>query len=552
MINGGQLLVKGLEQLGANRVYCVPGESYLPVLDALYDSHIATTVCRQEGGASMMAEAHGKLSGQPGLCFVTRGPGATNAISGFHIAAQDSTPLILFIGQVSSDQRYREGFQEIDYGQLLGGMAKWVAQIDHVERIPELLSRAWHTACSGRPGPVAIVLPEDTLTATCDNNDTLAWQREYDYIAEPTIKKIEEQLSNATNPIAILGGSGWSATAVKQFTEFAERLALPVACSFRRQMLFDHTHPNYAGDVGIGINPQLAQLIHQADTVLLVGGRLSEIPSQNFTLLNIPIPKQSLIHIYPGADELNRVYKANIAIQATPAAFCRSLGATTGGFAASGVAEKRPSVEKQQRLAQASKHYKQWSSLDNCIDEVELMKQVMLYLKENLPDDAIITNGAGNYANWIHRFWQFRHYGTQVSPTSGSMGYGLPAAISAKINYPDKTVVAFAGDGCFQMTCQELATAMQETAAIIVLVIDNGMYGTIRMHQEQQFPDRVIATSIVNPDFAQLASSYGAYSATIENTDDIATALKGAIESDTVALIHIRVNPSAITPTKTL
>ena len=548
MVNGGQLLINGLEQLGATRVYCVPGESYLPALDALYDSDIATVVCRQEGGASMMAEAHGKLHGQPGICFVTRGPGATNALSGFHVAAQDSTPLILFIGQVSSDQRYREGFQEVDYGQLLGGMAKWVAQIDHVERIPELLSRAWHTACSGRPGPVAIVLPEDTLTATCDNNDTLAWQTEDDYVAEPTITTIENQLSNATNPIAILGGSGWSAKAVKQFTAFAERLALPVACSFRRQMLFDHTHPNYAGDVGLGINPQLTQLIDQADTLLLVGCRLSEIPSQNFTLLNIPIPKQSLIHIHPGADELNRIYKADIAIQSTPAAFCRSLEASHSRATAA----TQPSGEKQQRLAQASKHYHQWSSLDHCIDEVELMKQVMQYLKENLPDDAIITNGAGNYASWVHRFWQFRHYGTQISPTSGSMGYGLPAAISAKLSCPDKKVVAFAGDGCFQMTCQELATAMQENAAVIVLVIDNCMYGTIRMHQEKHFPDRVIATSIVNPDFAQLANSYGAYSATIEKPDDIAAAITGAIESDTAALVHIKTNPSAITPTQSL
>ncbi len=543
-VNGGQLLVKGLEQLGASRVYCVPGESYLPVLDALYDSNMATTVCRQEGGASMMAEAHGKLHGQPGLCFVTRGPGATNALSGFHVAAQDSTPLILFIGQVSASQRYREGFQEIDYGQLLGGMAKWVAQIDHVERIPELLSRAWHTACSGRPGPVAIVLPEDTLTATCDNSDTLTWQPENEYVAVQTTTKIEEQLSNATNPIAILGGSGWSAIAVKQFTKFAERLALPVACSFRRQMLFDHTHPNYVGDVGIGINPKLVQLIEQADTVLLVGGRLSEIPSQNFTLLDIPSPKQSLIHIYPGAEELNRVYKADIAVQATPAAFCRSLTATA--------ALKSASEKKLQLLAHASRNYKQWSSLDNCIDEVELMKQVMMYLKKHLPEDVIITNGAGNYSSWIHRFWQYKHYGTQVSSTSGSMGYGLPAAISAKINHPDKTVVAFAGDGCFQMTCQELATAMQEKAAIIILVLDNGMYGTIRMHQEKHYPSRVIATSIVNPNFAQLAGSYGAYSATIETPEDIAAAIKGAISSETAALIHIKLDPSAITPTEAL
>ncbi len=547
MVNGGQLLVKGLEQLGANRVYCVPGESYLPVLDALYDSEIATTVCRQEGGASMMAEAHGKLTGQPGLCFVTRGPGATNALSGFHVAAQDSTPMILFIGQVSADQRYREGFQEIDYGQLLGGMAKWVAEIDHVERIPELLSRAWHTACSGRPGPVALVLPEGTLTATCDNNDTLAWQPPEDYVAEQTIAKIGEQLSNANNPIAILGGSGWNAKAVEQFTEFAEKLALPVACSFRRQMLFDHTHPNYVGDVGIGINPELTQMIEQADTVLLLGGRLSEMPSQNFTLLNIPTPTQSLIHVHPGAEVLNRMYKADIAVQATPAAFCRSLVS-----AAEKAAKKPPSDAKQQILMQASKNYKQWSSLDNCIDEAELMKQVMMYLKDHLRADAIMTNGAGNYSNWIHRFWQYKHYCTQLSSTSGSMGYGLPAAISAKVNHPDKTVIAFAGDGCFQMTCQELATAMQENAAVVVLVLDNGMYGTIRMHQEMHYPERVIATSIANPDFAQLASSYGAYSATIDKPEDIAPALAGALASNTAALVHIKLNPSAITATKAL
>ena len=545
MQNGGQLLVNGLEQLGASRVFCVPGESYLPVLNALYDSSIATTVCRQEGGASMMAEAHGKLHGQPGLCFVTRGPGATNALSGFHVAAQDSTPLILFIGQVTAEERYREGFQEVDYRQLLGDMAKWVAEIDHVERIPELLSRAWHTACSGRPGPVAIVLPEGTLTATCDNNDTLTWQPPDDYVAEQTINKVVEQLNKAQNPIAILGGSGWSATAVDQFTRFAEQHALPVACSFRRQMLFDHEHPNYAGDVGLGINPALAQRIKQADTVLLVGGRFSEIPSQNYTMLDIPLPSQTLIHIHPGSDELNRVYKADIAVQATPAAFCRSFGTAYSDH-------NHASSEKLQHIARAAEDYKKWSSLDNCIDEVAVMKQVMEHLKQQLPDNTIITNGAGNYASWVHRFWQYRHYGTQVSSTSGSMGYGLPAAISAKLSYPDQTVVAFAGDGCFQMTCQEFATAMQENVAVIVLVVDNGMYGTIRMHQERHFPGRVSATSIVNPDFAQWASSYGAYSATIEKPEDIAAAIEGAMASKTAALIHIKVDPSAITPTQAL
>jgi len=541
MVNGGRLLVEGLEQLGANRVFCVPGESYLPVLDALHGSSIATTVCRQEGGASMMAEAHGKLHGQPGLCFVTRGPGATNALSGFHVAAQDSTPYILFIGQVSTHERYREGFQELDYGQLLGGMAKWVAQIDHVERIPEILSRAWHTACSGRPGPVAIVLPEDTLTATSDACNALSWQAADDYVAEQTIKQLEEHLSHATAPMAIVGGSGWSATAVKQFTQFAEQHALPVACSFRRQMLFDHNHPNYAGDVGIGINPALEDRIKHADTLLLVGARFSEMPSQGFSLLNIPNPTQRLIHIHPGAEELNKLYKATLAIQATPNAFCRSLKTTATSDSA-----------KQQRVNEASAQYQQWSSLDNCIEEVALMKQVMQYLKQRLPANAILTNGAGNYSTWMHRFWQYQHYGTQVSSTSGSMGYGLPAAISAKLSFPDQIVVAFAGDGCFQMTNQEIGTAIQENAAVIILVIDNGMYGTIRMHQEIHYPGRISATSLRNPDFAQLARAYGAYAATIDKADDIESAIEGALASDTAALIHIKVDPSAITATQLL
>jgi len=497
--NGGQLIVECLQAQGIERVFCVPGESYLPLLDALYNSGIKNTVCRQEGGAAMMAEAWGKLTGKPGICLVTRGPGATNAAAGVHIAAQDSTPMLLFVGQINTMVRHREAFQELDYRQVFGSMAKWVAEIDSTSRIPEMLARAWHTATSGRPGPVVLALPEDALQGSAD----VSAARELKLIetspSNDDLLQLQTMLEGANHPIAILGGSRWSSAAVQHIRTFSERVGLPVATSFRRQMLFDHLHPNYAGDVGIGINPALRERIERADLVLLLGGRLSEMPSQDYTLLNIPTPRQTLVHVHPGAEELGKVYIPDLAIHASPTAFAKSLDSLS------------LSTNWHTQAEAAHNEYLHWSSLDNAQNQATVMKAVLQHLINELPKDAIITNGAGNYCGWIHRFFRFREFGTQVAPTSGSMGYGLPAAIAAKLARPNQPVVAFAGDGCFQMTFQEFGTAVQAGAAVIVLVIDNGMYGTIRMHQEKHFPGRVSATELHNPDFATWASAYGAF-----------------------------------------
>ena len=542
MKNGGELIVGALESLGVSRVFCVPGESYLPVLDALHDSEIATIVCRQEGGAAMMAEATGKLGNVPGICFVTRGPGATNASAGIHVAAQDSTPMILFVGQIASSRRHREAFQEVDYQQFLGGMAKWVAEIDSAERVLEMVSRAMYVALSGRPGPVVLVLPEDTLTGLAEAKKLAPAFPSETHPGADDINQMIKRLESADNPLVILGGSRWSQAAVDQITNFAERFELPVACSFRRQGLFDHNHRLYAGDVGLGINPQLVARIKSCDCLLLVGGRLSEIPSQDFTLLEIPEPRQPLIHVHPDPLELGKLYRPVQAINASPVAFCEAL-------------EKcRPTgnVPWAGRAREARNQYEEWTSLDNTLPGAETLRGVMRFLSESLPDDAVICNGAGNYAGWIHRFWRFSSFGSQVAPTSGSMGYGLPAAIAAKMAHPEKTVLAFAGDGCFQMTCQEFGTAVQHGAHIIAIIIDNGMYGTIRMHQEIHFPGRVSATDLVNPDFAAWARSYGAYGATVSSANEFAKVFEDALTSGAPALIRVMVDPDALTPTLSL
>lgn len=544
-LTGGQLLVKALQTHGTERVFCVPGESYLPVLDALYDSNIQNTVCRHEGGAAMMAESWGKLTGKPGICFVTRGPGATNATSGLHIALQDSSPMILFIGQISADIREREAFQEVDYRQFLGKSVKWVAEIDDPARINEMVSRAFHTATSGRPGPVALALPESTLSSFAPSFSQLQpWKQVETHPGPQDLAQVSQMISTAERPIAILGGSRWSESSVKAMQHIAESWQIPVACSFRRQMLFDHTHANYAGDVGIGINPELKHQIENSDLVLLVGGRFSEIPSQNYELLSVPKPNQSLVHIYPGAEELGRVYQATLAIHASPEAFAQQFAALPAPVHTN----SREVLIKESHLA-----YESWSALSSITTPGSVqLANVMQTLLNTLPADAILTNGAGNYSSWIHRFWKFTSFGSQVAPTSGSMGYGLPAAIAAKLAHPERTVVAFAGDGCFQMTMQEFGTAMQEKAAIIVIVVDNGMYGTIRMHQEKTFPGRISATTLQNPDFAALAKSYGAFSATVNFTHEFPAALENALSAAVPALIHIHTSPEAITPSMTL
>ena len=543
--SGGELVVDALEAFGVTQLFCVPGESYLEVLDALHDSPINATSARQEGGAAMMAEAWGKLHGTPGICFVTRGPGATNASAGIHVAQQDSTPMILFIGQINSKLRHREAFQEVDYGQYLGSMAKWVAEIDSPERITEMVSRAWSVATSGRPGPVVLVLPEDTLSGTAVSTKIKPFNVLETYPSQADLQQMATMIESAKKPILILGGSRWCKDSVSQIEAFAEGFNLPVACSFRRQMLFNHGHPHYAGDVGLGINPQLKSTIANADLVILMGGRFSEVPSQNYELLGVHDAKQKLIHIHASAEELGRVYRADLAIHASPKALAQGLSELTP--------TAKISHQRIEHIAQCHTHYQHWSRVSDKAHPGHVQMPVIItHLAATLPLDAIITNGAGNYPTWIHRFWKFAEYGTQLAPTSGSMGYGLPAAVAAKIAFPQKTVVAFAGDGCFQMTMQEFGTAVQANAAVIVLVIDNGMYGTIRMHQERHFPSRVSTTDLVNPDFCALAKAYNAFATQVTHSDQFSEALADAIAAKKPALIHIKLDPQAMTPNQTL
>lgn len=545
MKTGGQLIVDSLEANGVDRIFSVPGESYLAVLDALHDSKIRNIVCRQEGGAAMMADCHGRLTGQPGICFVTRGPGATNASPGVHIAMQDSTPMILFIGQVASHAREREAFQEVDYRAFFGPIAKWATEIDDAARIPEILTRAFSVATSGRPGPVVISLPEDMLTSVVEAPAALAATPVETRPGAAEMEELAALLKDAKRPFVILGGSRWNEKAVADFQKAAEAWSLPVGCSFRRQMLFDHLHPSYAGDVGIGPNPKLAAAVKDADLVLLVGGRFSEMPSSDYTLMKSPYPDQKLVHVHADANELGRVYRPTLAINASSAAFAEAFTGLTPGD----LPVDAPWAEETERLHQA---YLDWSTPPKTGPGAVQMGPIMAYLESVLPEDAIFTNGAGNYATWVHRFHRFRRFATQGAPTSGSMGYGTPAAVAAKALFPERPVLAFAGDGCFMMNGQEFATAVQENLPIIVVVVNNGIFGTIRMHQEREYPGRVSGTSINNPDFAALARAYGGHGETVEKTEAFAEAFERAQASGKPALIEIRLDPEAITPAKTL
>ena len=540
---GGQILVGQLVAHGVKHVFCVPGESFLAVLDALVDVDIEVTVCRQEGGAAMMADAHGKLTGEPGICMVTRGPGASNALAGIHIAKQDSSPLIVFVGQIERGMRDREAFQEMDYRAIFGQAAKWATEIDDPARIPEILSRAFHVATSGRPGPVVIALPEDMLVELATVPDA---PRYTPVDCGPTATQmagLAERLAHAKSPVAILGGTRWDETSVREFAAFADRLQLPVAVSFRRQMLFPADHPCFIGDVGIGLNPALLKRIAEADLVLLVGGRMSEMPSQSYTLFDIPVPKQSLVHVHADSGELGRVYSPALAINATPTAFAAAL-------ASQPTPASRPWAESTAAMHQA---YLAWSDPAPIRTPGALqMGGVMQYLEANLPPDAIMTNGAGNFATWLHRFHRFTRYATQLAPTSGSMGYGLPAAVGAKRLWPERTVVCFAGDGCFMMHGQEFATAVQYDLPIVVLIIDNGMYGTIRMHQEKHYPGRISATQLRNPDFAAYARAFGGHGERVETTEQFGPAFERAVASGKPAILHCLIDPEAITATTTI
>jgi acetolactate synthase I/II/III large subunit len=539
---GGEILIDQLAIHGVRHVFCVPGESYLAALDAFHDSAIKLIVCRHESGAAIMAEAVGKVTGRPGVCFVTRGPGATNASAGIHIARQDSSPMIVFVGQVARHMREREAFQELDYRAVFGSIAKWTTEIDDPARIPELISRAFHTACNGRPGPVVIALPEDMLAERMAVPDASAYAPVETWPGEADMSALQKLLAAAKKPIALVGGSRWSEPATAALMRFAERFALPVATTFRRGHLFDALHPCYAGDFGIGPNPKLLARVKGADLLLLIGGRLSEMPSQSYTLLDIPEPQMKLVHVHPGAEELGRVYHPHLAIQAAPTAFCSSLEGL----------QPPKEIPWKGEAAAAHADYLAWSEKATPQPGAVNLGEVLVWLRENLPTDSFLTNGAGNFAAWIHRFYRFRKFATHVGPTSGSMGYGFPAAVAMKLLHPDRTVVCIAGDGDFLMTGQDFATAVQYNLPVVVVIADNGLYGTIRMHQERDYPGRVIATQLKNPDFVAYAMAFGGYGALVEKTADFPAAFAQALATGKPSIIHLKIDPDAITPGATL
>jgi acetolactate synthase-1/2/3 large subunit len=540
--SGGEILVDQLVVHGVRHAFCVPGESYLAALDAFHDSPVALTVCRQEGGAAMMAEAVGKATGAPGICFVTRGPGATNASPGIHIARQDSTPMIVFVGQVARAARGREAFQELDYRAVFGSMAKWATEIDDPARIPEIVSHAFHAAVSGRPGPVVVALPEDMLTERAVAGDAQPFAL-VETVPDPqAILKLQEMLATAQRPLVILGGSRWSQDAWRRMQRFAERFDLPVATTFRRGHLFDQTHANYAGDLGVGPNPKLVARIEAADLVILVGGRMGEIPSQGYTLFDIPHPRQTLVHVHPGAEELGRVYHAHLPVLASPAAFAAALDALAPPATIPWSAQTRA----------ANADYVAFTETATDVPGSVNLGEIMLWLRGALSDDAILCSGAGNFSAWLQRFYRLRRFNSFLGPTSGSMGYGVPAAAAMQRLYPGRTVFCLAGDGDFLMNGQEFMTAVQYDLPVVVAVVDNGMYGTIRMHQEREYPGRVVATALKNPDFAAYARAFGGFGATVERTADFPAAFAQARASGKPSILHLKVDPGAITPATTL
>ncbi len=539
--SGGQILVDQLRIHGADLLFGVPGESYLPVLDALHDSDLRYVICRHEAGAANMADAYGKLTGRPGIAIVTRGPGATHASVGVHTAFQDSTPLILLVGQVGREMAGREAFQEVDYRDMFGGLAKWAAQIDSAERVPEYLYRAFTTATSGRPGPVVLALPEDMLAEEVEAEDAQPYAPMQAHPGTDDLARLRELLAGAKRPFAIVGGGGWTQQAADDFVAFAEANELPVGASFRRQDYVDNASRVYAGHVGIGPDSKLAARVRDADLLLVVGARLGESTTGGYTLVAPGASRPTLVHVHSAAEELGRVYQP-------------ALGIVSGSpqFAAAARALE-PLDSSAWRVETEQAHADQLASLQHTAGPGNLqMGDVMAWLRERLPEDAILTNGAGNFSVWAHRFYEFRRFGTQLAPTSGAMGYGLPAAVAAKLIYPDRVVVCFAGDGDFLMSGQELATAVQYELPIVVLVVNNGMYGTIRMHQERHYPGRPFGTDLVNPDFARYAEAFGGHGEVVERTEEFAPAFERAVASGRPALIELRVDPEALTPRMTL
>jgi acetolactate synthase I/II/III large subunit len=541
--SGGRILVDQLALHGARVAFGVPGESYLPVLDALHDGPVRFISARHESAAANMAEAAGKLTGRPGICLVTRAPGAMHAAVGVSTAFQDSTPMLLLVGQVARATIGREAFQELDYRRVFGSVAKWVTQADDAARVPEVLARAFSAACSGRPGPVVVALPEDVLEAQADVPDAAPAAVPAAAPGAAELDRMRALLAEAQRPLVVVGEGGWSARAGEDLVAFATAAAVPVAASFRCQDYVDNEAPVYAGHAGIGMAPELARRIADADVLVAVGGRLGDIPSSGYTLLEIPRPRQRLVHVHPDPDELGAVYQPELGIVSSLQAFAAAARAldVTAGAAARGAL-----------VAQARAEYE-----DNLLHHRELpgelqLADVMALLRDRLDPEAILASGAGNFTIWAHRFYSFRRYPTQLAPRSGAMGYGVPAAVAAKAVHPERTVVCLAGDGDFLMTGQELATAVQEELTIVILLVNNGMYGTIRMHQERHYPGRVVGTDLVNPDFAALAVAYGAFGATVERTEEAADALDAALAAGRPALVELRVDPEAITPRQTL
>ena len=539
--HGGRILADALAGHGARLAFGVPGESFLPVLDGLHDlkDKLRFVICRQEGGASYMAEASAKLTGEPGVLFVTRGPGATNGSVGVHTAFQDSTPMLVFVGQVGNDFVEREAFQEVDYRRMYGPLTKWVAQIDRAERIPEYVSHAFHVATAGRPGPVLLALPEDMLFSEAAVADAPRYRASRAAPSPADMKELEKLLAAAQRPFVLVGGGGWTRPATDALRAWAESAGVPVGCGFRCQDYFDNRHPNYAGDIGIGVNPKLAQRVKDADLLLVIGERLGEMTTSAYTLLDVPVPKQRLVHVQSGAEELGRVYRATLPINSDYLEFLLAL--------------QKLHIGKiwNEIVKEAHSQYLEWNRTIPMPGTLHY-GEVIAWLSQHLPEDAILTNGAGNFASWLHRHFRYKAWRTQLAPTSGSMGYSVPAAVAAKISAPQRTVVALAGDGEFLMNGQEFATAMQYGAAIIVLVVNNGMYGTIRMHQEREYPGRVSGTELANPDFAAYARAFGGHGETVERTADFAPAFQRAVASGKPAIVELKIDPEAITPSATL
>ena len=541
--SGGRVLVDALVANGVDLAFCVPGESYLAVLDALVDvPAIRLVTCRQEGGASAMAEAAGKLTGRPGICFVTRGPGATNASIGVHVARQDETPMLLFVGQVPRGQRGREAFQEVDIAAAFAPLAKWTVEIDDASRIGELVARAFAVATSGRPGPVVIALPEDVLSEPCSASAPVAGVKGRLGVDSRDVEAVRALLAAAERPLILAGGGRWNADAAADLARFAQRNALPVIVDFRCQDFVDQRDACYVGDTGFRLSDYIRRALVESDLVLALGTRLGEIATGGYSVFAVPRPAQRLVHVYPDAAEIGRVYQPEIGIVADPPAFVAALAAMAPVDAA-------PRRERSRGLRDAFETERRQRKTPAYGVDLGAAVETM---RDALPDDAIVTNGAGNFSAWLQGYFEFRRYGTQLAARNGSMGYGFPAAIAAKLVHPGRSVVAFVGDGDFLMSAQELATAMLADAPVIVIVVNNDMYGTIRMHQELAYPGRVSGTALRNPDFAAFARAFGADAVTIDATPDFAPAFDAALRGGKTTLLELRVDPDLIVPRATI